>query len=347
MASIHTAPPLAARAQQQSDKSSIMRDNTVVILGANGRFGLATAQAFAAAGWRVLAQLRREADPAMPAGVTLLRADYADTDSLYQAVQAVGGAAVLVHGLNPEYTNAAWRRELMPMLQASTRLASRLGTLLVVPGNVYNYGETMPALLREDTPTRPSTVKGELRCGLEVELERQVAQGLRSVVIRAGDFFGAGAGSWLDQLVAKSLPQKLVYPGPRQLVHAWAYLPDLGRAVVAVAEHRAALPAFSTLNFGGHNITGEELLEGLEAAARRLGLNGRFRREGFAWSLVRVVGTVMPLYRSLVEMSYLWRVPHALDGSRLKQLVGDLPQTALVDALETQLRLQGLGKAAA
>ena len=38
--------------------------STVLVLGANGRFGLAATRAFAAAGWRVLAQVRRETWPA-------------------------------------------------------------------------------------------------------------------------------------------------------------------------------------------------------------------------------------------------------------------------------------------
>jgi len=33
-----------------------------------------------------------------------------------------------------------------------------------------------------------------------------VAAGIPGSVIRAGDFFGAGTGSWLDQLIVKSLP---------------------------------------------------------------------------------------------------------------------------------------------
>jgi len=146
-----------------------MSDKTVVILGANGRFGLAAAQAFAVAGWRVLAQVRREADPAMPAAATLLRASHDDTEGLTQAVMQAGGAAVLVYGLNPEYVNAAWRREALPMLRAGMRLAERLDALMIFPGSVYNYGEAMPPLLREDTPARPSTEKGEIRCHMEAE----------------------------------------------------------------------------------------------------------------------------------------------------------------------------------
>ena len=34
-----------------------------------------------------------------------------------------------------------------------------------------------------------------------VELQRRAAQGLDSVVIRAGDFFGSGTGTWIDLAV--------------------------------------------------------------------------------------------------------------------------------------------------
>jgi hypothetical protein len=56
--------------------------STVLILGANGRLGLATAQAFAAAGWQVLAQVRREAAPGMPASARLLRTPVHETARL-------------------------------------------------------------------------------------------------------------------------------------------------------------------------------------------------------------------------------------------------------------------------
>ena len=46
------------------------------------------------------------------------------------------------------------------------------------------------------------------------------------------------------------------------LAHAWACLPDLARAFVAVAEQGGA--GFRTLHFGGHTLTGTELLAALE-----------------------------------------------------------------------------------
>jgi hypothetical protein len=43
------------------------------------------------------------------------------------------------------------------------------------------------------------------------------------------------------------------------------------------------------------------------------------------------------MLRELSRMSYLWRVPHALDGQRLETLVGRLPGTPIETALRTSL----------
>jgi ribosomal protein L12E/L44/L45/RPP1/RPP2 len=46
----------------------------------------------------------------------------------------------------------------------------------------------------------------------------------------------------------------------------------------------------------------------------------------------------MPLMRVLADMSYLWRVPHALDGAKLRAVVGELPGTPVDEALLQSLR---------
>lgn len=319
-----------------------MSSRTVLVLGANGRFGAAAVAAFAAAGWRVLAQARRAPaalPAALPAGAIALPLPLEDTDAL---AAAAAGASVVVYAVNPVYTE--WHRQLLPLARLGLDLAERLGALFMLPGNVYGFGERMPAVLREDTPERPSTDKGRLRVELEAELRARAAAGrLRAVVLRAGDFYGAGRGSWLDLAVAKSLADgKLVYPGPLDLPHAWAYLPDLARAFVAVAERSVApstAPAYQALHFEGHTLTGAELLDLVQAAAQELGIAPArgWRRGGMPWGLIRVAGLVVPMLRALAAMSYLWRVPHALDGSRLAAFAGPLPQTPQRQALRQAL----------
>jgi nucleoside-diphosphate-sugar epimerase len=203
-------------------------------------------------------------------------------------------------------------------------------------------------LLSEDTPQTATTRKGRIRCELEAEMQARSAQGLRSVVIRAGDFFGSGTGSWLDLAIAKSLRAgKLVYPGPLDRPHAWAYLPDLARAFVAAAGLRDGA-AFTALHFAGHTLTGAELLAAIERNARVLGLApaGPLQRGGLPWRMIRLGGLVVPIWRELAEMQYLWDRPHALDGRRMQALLGPLPATPLNEALQQSLRTLFGGAAA-
>ena len=311
--------------------------STVLILGANGRLGLAAAQAFDAAGWQVVASVRRAPAPGMPANVRLTTAPIDDIDPLGQDA---AGSQVLVHALNPPYTD--WPRQLMPMARAGMDLAERLNARFMLPGNVYNYGQGMPPLLRPDTPPAPTSRKGRLRVELEDEIQRRCIQGrLRATIIRAGDYFGGGTGSWLDLVIAKSLRDgKLVYPGPTDVPHAWAYLPDFARTFVAAAarpETEAA--ALERFHFAGHTLTGAQLLAGLERAALSLGLRpGKsWKHGGVSWSLLRLGGAFVPMLREISEMSYLWRVPHELDGAALEQAIGPVTVTPLAEALRQSL----------
>jgi len=326
-------------------------DNTVLVLGARGRLGGAVAQAFAAAGWRVLAQRRAGGKfPAAVAGIEWVEAEAGDTAAL---VRAAAGARVVVHAMNPAYTAKAWRTEAPAMMQAAIDTAAALGALLMFPGNVYNYGAGMPALLTPDTPQRPSTGKGRIR----VDLEQQLAQatralGLQAVVIRAGDFFGAGSGSWLDQVIVKKLPQgRVTWPGTLDAPHAWACLPDWAQAFVSVAETTPAQTGgrFDCLHFAGHTVTGQDWLAALTEVAWEQGwlpAGGALRTGKLPWGMMRLVSLFNPTVASLLEMRYLWDVPHALDGAALAQRIGAEPQTPFLDAVRaaiTQLDLAPRG----
>ncbi len=90
----------------------------------------------------------------------------------------------MVYAVSPRYDR--WNADLLPLLRQGLAVAEGLGARFMLPGNVYNHGAGMPALLREDTPMRPTTHKGEQRVAMEDELQRRAARGLDSVVIRAG-----------------------------------------------------------------------------------------------------------------------------------------------------------------
>lgn len=326
--------------------SSSLPADTVLVLGGRGRFGLAAVQAFVRDGWRVLAQVRPGAQAPKVAGVQWL-AQAVDTPqavaALVAQVRQAGGATVVVHALNPtQYTRAAWERENGPLLRSGMAVAQALGATLMLPGNVYNFGQGMPAVLLEGAPHRPTTAMGRIRTDMEAGLEAAAQRGeLRAVIVRAGNFYGQGLGTWLDRAMLTGIRRgKLVFPGPLDAATPWAYLPDLAQTFVAVARVRHAMPAFESLHFSGHTLTGRDWVNALQALAREQGwLHGKeaLRVGGMPWPLIQGLGLFMPTLAALAALRYLWNQPHRLDDRRLRERIGSEPHTPWPQALRQTL----------
>ena len=278
--------------------------STVLILGARGRLGTALTNAFGEAGWRVLQQARATADRDP---TSIIAADARDAATVVSAAKACADRVdVVINATNPVYTR--WATEAEALNRAAIEITQALGATLMFPGNVYNFGAEMPAVLLSDTQQHAETRKGRIRINMEQAIEGATTSGMQGIVIRAGDFFGCNTGSWFDMAIAKDLPRgKLTYPGPLDLPHAWAYVPDLAQTFVRVAEARATLGRFERIHFAGHTVTGHDVTASIE---RLTGLSLKVGK--LPWPLIRAVGVVRPLWRELAEMSYLWQRPHQL-----------------------------------
>jgi nucleoside-diphosphate-sugar epimerase len=306
----------------------------ILILGAGGRLGYAAARAFRDAGWTVTSLLR-PGRAAQALGGTQVR----EVDALDHAAvaQAARGAEVVLHALNPVYTE--WSRLALPLVYSAIAAAESAGATLVVPGNLYNYGKGVPSTIDETTPMRPSARKGSLRVALEERLQEAAERGVRTIILRAGDFFGGGRGSWLDLVIVKEIGRgRLVYPGPLDLVHEWAYLPDVAAVMLRLVKIRNSLPAFATFGFPGHAVTGREFTTAIARATR-----SKLQVKGMTWWLVHALRPLVPLCRELSEVSYLWSEPHRIDGTKLASAIGTVPHTPLDVAVARALHDLGVG----
>lgn len=312
---------------------------TALVIGAGGSFGAAAAQALKAHGWQVRGLSRRPAEAALkePRGIIWLKGDALDRVGI---VEAAAGCRLIVHGANPpNYRN--WRGLALPMLDNAIAAAQVTGARLVFPGNVYNYGPDAWPLAAEEAPQNPLTVKGRVRVEMEERLKAAALSGVRSILVRAGDFFGptAGGSAWFGRVMVKAgtRPAAFVYPGPRDIGHDWAYLPDLAEAVARLAEIEESLPAYAPFHFQGHWASGGEMAA---AVARALGRDS-LPVKSFPWPLLRLARPFVPLFRELAEMRYLWRVPLRLDNRKLADLLGGEPHTPLDQAVAGTLRALG------
>nr|WP_315204194.1 NAD-dependent epimerase/dehydratase family protein [uncultured Albidiferax sp.] len=321
---------------------------TVLILGARGRFGLAAALAFADAGWRVLGLVRPGAEvPPEVTGDHRIEWLVADLHATTALARAARGACVVVHALNPLYTRRAWRTHAMPMTEAAIRVTRALNATLMFMGNVYNFGVNMPELLSERTPQQAKTCMGQVRVAMEDQIRRS---GVRSVVIRAGDFFGSGSGTWFDQAMVKDIQRgKFVDPGLFDVPRAWAYLPDLARTFVEVALRCDVLQTFEVFHFAGYSIGGQQWLDALGPIAQSQGWvqpGAGLRYSSLPWVFIRFGAMFSANYAAMLEMRYLWHTPHALDNRKLVRLLGAEPHRPLAQAATLALHDLGLTRSA-
>jgi nucleoside-diphosphate-sugar epimerase len=306
----------------------------ILILGAAGRLGYAAGEAFRIAGWRVTSLVRPGAAHRAPRGTKIV-----ETIDRRVAVETARGKDVVLHALNPAFKT--WRRMALPHAYAAIEAAETAGATLLFPGNLYNYGAGMPSVIDEATPMAPTTRKGDIRVEIEQRMQEASERGMRTIILRAGDFFGSGRGSWFDLVIAKQLARnEITYPGPLDVVHEWAYVPDLAAAMVQLAEARERLGRFETFGFPGHAVTGRALID---AIAKAIGRDSRdLKVRSMQWWMIKAAAPFFALPRELAELDYLWQVPHRISGDKLKATIGLVPHTPLETAIKRAVRDLGL-----
>jgi nucleoside-diphosphate-sugar epimerase len=251
-----------------------------------------------------------------------------------EVVAAAQGASLVVHAANPAgYRN--WAGLQLPMLGSAIAAAKAAGARLVFPGTVYNYGPDAFPNLAEDGPQHPATRKGAIRVQMEQTLKAASDDGLKVLIVRAGDFFGpkTSVNSWMSSALVK--PGKpltsVMYPGPLGIAHSWAYLPDVAETMVTLAES-GNLGAFEVFHMAGHTVTGDQMVAALSRVTGR-----KLAVSRLPWFAVPLISPFNETMREMLEMRYLWNRPVLLDNARLAERLGAEPHTPIDEALRKTL----------
>ncbi len=309
---------------------------TALVLGATGGVGGAVTRAMLARGWRVVALVRNPARAAAAWGASIAP-DRQAGDAMNRAdvVRAAHGTDVIVHAVNPPGYRG-WDRLVLPMLDNTLAAARDAGARIVLPGTVYNYDPALAPVIDETILQHPRGRKGAIR----VEMERRLAEAapeVRSLIVRAGDFFGPGARqSWFAQALSKPPLARIVNPGTPGVGHAWAYLPDLAEAILRLLElPPERLMPCERLQFPGHyDADGAQMVAAIRRASGRPNLPER----RFPWAMMRGLALFGGFPREVMEVRPFWAHAMRLDGSRLTELLGDVPCTSLDAAVSAALR---------
>ena len=315
------------------------RERVALVLGATGGIGGEVARCLQVRGWRIRALNRNAAAAAEQGGegIEWLQGDAMTREAV---VGAARGADVIVHAVNPPGYRR-WDEVVLPMLDNSIAAAKSAGARLLLPGTVYNFGPDAGAAPTEAAPQNPLTRKGAIRAEMERRLRAAAGQGVRSLVVRAGDYFGPGAANnWFSKgLVKPGRPvEAITNPGRAGVGHQWGYLPDVALTMVELLEQEERLDVADVFHMAGHwDHDGQQMAAAIARVAGRPAMKPR----RFPWWLVSLLAPVVPLFRELAEMRYLWEKPLRMGNARLVALLGREPHTPLDDAVRATL--EGLG----
>lgn len=303
---------------------------SVLVLGATGSFGSRLVSRLAATGWQVRG-LARKAEQPQTDNVQWVVGDIKDLTVLADAASEVD---VIVHAVNVPYPK--WDPLMIQYTKAIIDVAIANQAHLLFVGNIYNAGIPENGIIDATTPDNPINEKGQIRATLEGMISKASSRGLRSTIMRFGDFFGPDikGPNWFKELTKNVHKNKLTFAGDPELKHTWAYLPDAVKACEEVLSIRIAdttLAPHMVLPFEGHVFSFTQLQNVIESALHAAGKGTQLKIDGLPWTLFRTLGYVIPLMRDIVSMRYLWNYEIRMDGDSVASLLGGAPTHTPLD----------------
>ncbi|MGE7370369.1 NAD-dependent epimerase/dehydratase family protein [Neorhizobium sp. NPDC001467] len=307
-----------------------------LVLGATGGIGGHLARKLNDRGWciRALHRDARRNSQLLPE-YQWIQGDALRIDDVLRAAL---GCELIVHAVNPPGYRE-WSELVLPMMDNTIAAAKHEGARIVLPGTVYNFGPDVFPEPNEESPQQPVTAKGKIRVELERRLEKASGQGAKALIVRAGDFFGPLAGNnWFSQGLIKPgiAVKKIVSPNAQGVGHQWAYLPDVAETMARLIERRHKLPTFARYHMEGvWDPDNSRMADAIEKA-----VGYKVARKRFPWWLLRLGSPISPLFREILEMQYLWKIPLRMNNSKLVSEIGEEPMTPLIEAVKATLIAQ-------
>lgn len=287
-----------------------------VVFGA-GPLGLSVMDELLARGRQVTVVSRSgHVGETLPPAVTVVAADATDPE---QVAAVCAGADVVFHCAQPHYHE--WPEKFPPITRGIVEGVAKTNARLVMGDNLYMYGPTSGAPIREDLPYAARTRKGACRAEMaRYVLDAHQSGKVRAAIGRASDFYGPRVlGSAVGDLVFEAaLDGKAVnVMGDPDVPHTYTYIRDFARALVTLSEHEEAFgrawhvpsaPTVTTRQFVG--MVGE-------AAGQPVKLRAAGKMT------LRLIGLFQPDVREFIEMFYEFDEPFVVDDSRFRAAFGN------------------------
>ncbi|SHM49309.1 NAD-dependent epimerase/dehydratase family protein [Mucilaginibacter sp. OK098] len=164
----------------------------------------------------------------------------ADLLNYAELLEACKGSTVIYLTAGLVYDKKIWAAQWPVIMQNFINLGKETGARLIFFDNVYMYG-LVDGPMKEDTPYKPSSVKGSIRAQIANMLMDEAKAGtIRASIARGADFYGTeNQNSFVDMMVLTNYAkkQKAQWIGNPNKLHNFSYIPDMGKGMFLLGQH--------------------------------------------------------------------------------------------------------------
>jgi nucleoside-diphosphate-sugar epimerase len=245
--------------------------------------------------------------------ITWQKADLLNYEEVLAAAQ---GSTVIYLVAGLVYDKGVWKVQWPIIMQNVINVTKATGARLIFFDNVYMYG-LVNGRMTEDTPYKPSSVKGQIRAGIANMLMDEVKAGnIRATIARAPDFYGTDSlNSFVDMMVISNYAKNKTaqWMGNPDKKHNFILIEDAGRAMFLLGQnpdsdnqvwHLPTAPA----------ITGKQFIE---IAAKIYKVKPKYMsiKKFMLW----IFGLFKKVVMGTVEMYYQYNHDYIFDSSKFEK----------------------------
>jgi nucleoside-diphosphate-sugar epimerase len=283
-----------------------------VIFG-TGPLGKWTARELARQGKRVRLINRSGQAADLPEGAEIVKADAYDTR---QTTDMTAGATAVYQCAQPAYHE--WAAKFPPLQAAILEGAAAAGAKLIVPENLYMYGDPEGRPLTEDSPYRARTRKGNVRRTMTEALAAAQREGkVRVAIARGSDFFGpddtvsAGLIYW-PALAGRAISAL----GRLDQPHTFTYVADFGKTLATLGTHDEALGQV------WHVPSSPPVTQAVLVAMVQDAVGRPIKVQRGTAPILWLIGLGNPDARELIEMLYEFERPFVMSSEKFQRAFG-------------------------
>ena len=245
--------------------------------------------------------------------VSWKKADLLNYDELLAASK---GSTVIYLTAGLVYDKKIWAAQWPVIMQNFINLGKETGARLIFFDNVYMYG-LVDGPMKEDTPYKPSSVKGGIRAKIaNMLMDEAKAGNIHATIARGADFYGTdNMNSFFDMMVLDKYAKKqsAQWIGKPDKLHNFSYIPDMGKGMFLLGQHPESdnqiwhMPTAKPL-------TGKQFIE---LAARIYGVKPKFMviNKFMLW----LVGLFQKVVMGTVEMYYQYNHDYNFDSDKFEK----------------------------